>query len=286
MQKKTKIFTAGILIILNIYAWQNVFALYFPHNLKVDFLNVGQGDSAFIETPEGHQILIDGGPSSALLAKLSVNMPVWDKTIDLVILTHPESDHMQGLLFALQKYKVGYILWSGIKKSAPEYTMWLKVLDEQKKMGAKILIAQAGQEIKAGNVLINTMYPLKSMEGQEMKSSSNDSCVVAKIIYGKDSFLFTGDIDTKAEKQLVNSGENILATVLKVAHHGSKYSTSDLFLENVKPAFAVVDVGKNSYGHPTPEALNRLANFGINIFRTDKNGDVVFVSDGENIIKE
>jgi beta-lactamase superfamily II metal-dependent hydrolase len=101
--------------------------------------------------------------------------------------------------------------------------------------------------------------------------------------YGKDSFLFTGDIDTKAEKQLVNSGENILATVLKVAHHGSKYSTSDLFLQNVKPEFAVIEVGKNTYGHPTPETLQRLENSGIKVLRTDINGDIKLISDGNNI---
>ncbi len=296
MKKSAVLFIVGFLLVLNFVAWQEVFSLYGSHYLKVVFLSVGQGDAEFIETPEGHQILIDGGPNATVLGKLSENMPVWDKTIDLVILTHPESDHMQGILYALQRYKADYILWSGIKKSAPEYYAWMKILAYQKNMGAKIIVAQSGaglpagrQEIKAGNVLIDTIYPLQSMEGKEMKSSSNDSCVVSKIIYGKNSFLFTGDIDTKAEKEIVGeiiwhgSGQDILANVLKVAHHGSKYSTSDLFLASVTPKFAVIEVGKNSYGHPTPETLQRLQNFGIKVLRTDINGDVTFISDGNNI---
>ncbi len=287
MQKKIIIFIAVFLFFLNIICWREVFVLSENKLLKVDFLDVGQGDSVFIQTPENHQILIDGGPDSSLLRKLSVVMPFWDRTFDLVVLSHPESDHMQGLLEALQSYKADYILWSGVKKvNSPEYDKWISILDKQQKMGAKILIAQAGQEIKAGNVLIETLYPFESLEGKEMKKTSNDSCVVAKLIYGKDSFLFVGDISSVAEKELADSKENIKSEVLKVAHHGSKYSTSDLFLENVRPEVAVISVGaKNTYGHPTLEVLQRLEKSGIKMFRTDKDGDIMFVSDGNKIIK-
>jgi len=281
--KNIILFIAGVLFFLNVACWREVFVFQSNSNLRVDFLDVGQGDSAFIETPEMHQILIDGGPTSVVLQKLAEKMPFWDKTIDLVILTHPESDHMQGLLGVLQKYKADYILWTGVKKTATEYDAWIDVLKKQKNMGAKILIAESGQEIIAGNVLVDTLYPLESMEGQDMKNTSNDSCIVSKIIFGKNSFLFTGDIDSVAEKEIVNSGGNILSDVLKVAHHGSKYSTYDLFLENVKPKIAVIEVGKNSYGHPTSETLQRLEKFGIKMFRTDKDGDIEFMSDGNNI---
>lgn len=284
MSKKIISFVAAFLFVLNIFCWKEVFALNGKQYLEVDFLDVGQGDSAFIQTPEHHQILIDGGPDTSALKKLSSLMPFWDRTIDLVILTHPESDHMQGLLDILQRYEADYILWTGVKKSAPEYNTWLNILAKQKKMGAKIIIAKANQEIKAGNVLIDTLYPLESMEGKDMKNTSNDTCVVSKLIFGNNSFLFTGDITSVAEKEIVDSGEDILSDVLKVAHHGSKYSTSDLFLENVKPEIAVISVGKNNpYGHPTPEVLQRLQNFGIKIFRTDEDGDVKFISDGNTI---
>jgi len=174
-------------------------------------------------------------------------------------------------------------LWTGVIKSAPEYDQWIKVLEKQEKEGAKILIAEQGQEIKAGDLKIDTLFPFKSLEGQRLTASANDTCVVNKLIYGKDSFLFTGDITSDTEKKLVDSGEDIASDVLKVAHHGSKYSSSDLFLQAVSPKIAIIEVGKNSYGHPTPETLQRLENFGIKMFRTDKDGDVEFVSDGNSI---
>ena len=276
--------------------WKEVFALSSTKLLKVNFLDVGQGDSAFIETPEGHQILIDGGPGATVLQKLSSLMPFWDKTIDVVILTHPESDHMQGILNILQRYKVDYFLWTGVIKNDAENKKLAVLLEKAKTPQSsllaamsnftptKVLTVSAGQEIKAGNVLIDILFPFENLAGKEFKNTSNDTCVVSKITYGTESFLFTGDIDSTAEKQLVNSKENIISNVLKVAHHGSKYSTSDLFLENVKPEFAVIEVGaKNTYGHPTPEVLQRLEKFGIKMFRTDTNGDIEFVSDGNNI---
>jgi competence protein ComEC len=244
---------------------------------------VGQGDSAFIKTPENHQIIIDGGPDSSVLAEISKIMPFWDRTIDLVILSHPEKDHMQGLLEIFKKYKADYILWTGVEKIAPEYDKWVNVLSKQQKNGAKIIIAEAGQEIKVGNVLINALLPFESMEGLDIGSSANDTCVVNKIIYGRNSFLFTGDISSVVEKELIISGENISSNVLKIAHHGSKYSTSEEFLQAVNPKTAVIGVGENSYGHPTAEVLQRLEKFGIQVLRTDTNGTVKFVSDGNDI---
>jgi competence protein ComEC len=284
MAKKIVLFIAGFLFCLNIFCWKEVFTLTSNNDLKVDFLDVGQGDSAFIQTPENHHILIDGGPDTSALKKISLLMPFWDKSIDLVILTHPELDHMQGLLDILQKYKANYILWTGVKKTAPEYNAWISVLEKQKKMGAKIIIAQANQEIKAGNVLIDTLYPFKSLEGEELKASANDTCVVSKLIFGENSFLFTGDISSVAEGEIVGSRENVLSDILKVAHHGSKYSTSDILLLAVKPKIAVISVGaKNTYGHPTPEVLQRLEKFGIKVLRTDKDGDIKFISNGDTI---
>lgn len=264
---------------MNVLAWQEVFALQGPQYLTVNFLNVGQGDSAFIETPENQQIIIDGGPDATSLEKVSGLMPFWDKEIDVVILSHPESDHMQGLMDILRQYKADYILWSGVKKTTAEYFEWLNVLNRQKNFGAKIISVKAGDKIKAGNVLVEILYPLENLEGKEMKNSSNDSCVVAKIIYGKNSFLFSGDIDAKAEKELDNAD----ADVLKVAHHGSKYSTSEEFLEAVNPFVAAISVGKNSYGHPTAEVLQKLQKFGIKVERTDEAGDIKIVSDGKTI---
>ena len=266
-----------------------------PHYLLVDFLSVGQGDSVFIKTPQGHKILIDGGPNSMVLEKLNALMPFWDKEIDLVILTHPEKDHMTGLLDVLQKYKVDYFLWTGVVKNDAENKKLAEVLIEAQKSSrnfmlaslspgnTKVVTASPGQEIRAGNVLIDILFPLENLAGQKLRDSSNDSGVVAKLFYGSNSVLFTADIDMAGERKIIKSGEDIVSDVLKVAHHGSKYSSSEEFLQAVNPKIAIIEVGKNSYGHPTPEVLQRLQKYDIKTLRTDVNGDVKLMSDGKNI---
>ncbi len=297
MKKKYIVFFTGFLLALNVLAWQEVFVLERPQYLKVDFLDVGQGDSIFIETPQGQQILIDGGPNSRVLEKLQKLMPAFDKSLDAVILTHPEKDHMAGILEVLQRYRVDYFLWTGVVKNDAENKKLAEILNEIQNPSQSFLAALTGQEktkvmaisagtkIKAGKVIINTLFPLESVAGRELKNTSNDTCIVNRLVFGDSSFLFTCDIGFPEEKQLINlyTPGVYRSEVLKVAHHGSKYSTSELFLESVKPKVAVIEVGKNSYGHPTPETLQRLEKFGINVLRTDKNGDVEIESDGKNI---
>ena len=277
-------FVAGLLV-LNVFAWQEVFELNNPAYLQVYFFSVGQGDSQFIETPQGHQILIDGGPNSSVLEKLNKTMPFWDKSIDVVILTHPEKDHMSGLLEVLKRYKVDYFIWTGVIKNNAENKILAELLDEliknSEKDPIKILNVFAGIKIKSGNAQMEIIYPFENLAGQEIKDLNNTS-VVGKLDYGNISFLFTGDISSVTEKKIVGLYE-LKSDVLKVAHHGSKYSTSELFLQAVAPKIAVIGVGKNSYGHPTQEVLNRLANSGITTLRTDRDGDVKILSDGKNI---
>jgi len=273
-----------VLFLLNVFAWQEVFALAGNNNLQVYFLNVGQGDSAFVKTPENHQIVIDGGPDLSASGKISNLMPFWDKTIDVIVLSHPEKDHMQGLMDILKKYRANYILDSGIKKDSAEYKEWEEILENQKRLGAKIIAVKAGDIVKLGNVSINILFPYENFYGKKTEDSTNESCVVLNLVFGKNSFLFTGDISTKSEKELIASSDTAIDTdVLKVSHHGSKYSTSEEFLKFISPEFAVICVGKNSYGHPTPEVLQRLEKFGIKVLRTDTNGDIKFVSDGNSV---
>lgn len=296
MKKKYFLFFAGFLAALNIFVWQEVFALQKPAELEVDFLAVGQGDSIFIKTPQGHQIIIDGGPNSILLQKLAERMPFWDKTIDLVILTHPEKDHMTGLLDVLQKYQVNYFLWTGVVKDDAENKKLAELLDKAQNLdnnflaqisgvsqGTRVITTGFVQKIKAGQAEISVLYPFENLSGKELKDTSNDAGVVARLVYGGNSFLFTGDISSTLENKLISQGIELESNVLKVAHHGSKYSTSESFLAAVSPETAVIEVGKNSYGHPTPEVLNRLEKFGINIKRTDKNGDINLKSNGHTI---
>jgi len=278
---KISLIFAGVLVFLNIFAWQAVFYESRHRYLEVDFLDVGQGDAIFVETPKNQQILIDGGPTSAILKKLRKEMPFWDRTIDLVILTHPEKDHLFGLLEVLKRYKVNYILWTGVVRDTSEWEEWDRLI---KKEGANIEIAKAGERIwlETSNpaIYIDIFNPTESLAGVKL-DDSNDSSVVGRLVIGSQSFLLTGDISSKIEKTLTK--EDVGSTILKIAHHGSKYSTSDEFLKAVLPEIAVIPVGQNDYGHPTPEVLARLNKFGIKVFNTLKDGDIKIFSDGENI---
>jgi len=281
-RRKLNLLVILFLISANVFVWQALFNLGLNNSLEVMFFDVGQGDAVFIETPHGHQILIDGGPDSKILEKLAKEMPFWDKTIDLIILTHPEKDHMAGLLKVLERYKVEQILWTGIIRNTADYNKWQELIEKEK---AKTTIAEASQKIEAGRVSFNILYPFESLEGEEFKNSNNTS-VIAQLIFGNNSFLFTGDAAKSVEKKILSRCKedvNCLldSDVLKVSHHGSKTSTSEEFLREVSPKIAVISCGKNNpYHHPHQEVLKNLEKFDIKILRTDQNGDIKVTSNG------
>lgn len=292
MSKNTRNLVLGILValfFLNTLAWIAVFDLSRPQFLEVNFFDVGQGDAIFIETPKRHQILIDGGPSSVILEKLGKEMPFWDKTIDLIILTHPERDHLAGLIEVLKKYKIENILWTGVIRDTAEFKEWqnlIKPSSERKSLllgkdeKARIKIAKVGQKIIAGGTVINILYPFENFEGEILKDSNNTS-IISKLIFGQNSFLFTGDIYQSAEKEILDRGLDVDSDILKVAHHGSKTSSSEEFITKVSPEIAVISVGKgNSYGHPRQEVLEIFQKFGIKVLRTDLDSDIKIFSDG------
>jgi len=271
---KKSILSLFILLFLNILAFSFSLSLYNAY-LEVSFFDVGQGDAIFIETPQKHQILIDGGPGyTKVLEGLSSEMPFSDKEIDLIVLSHPESDHMTGLLSVLENYKVDNILWTGVERDGEKFDSWKRMIAEEE---ANIYYADKGDSIVAGDVSLGVLFPFESLKNEEVKESNNTSIVV-KLSYENSSFLFTGDISSKTEK-LINDAD---ADILKIPHHGSKYSTSEDLLSKVSPLMAVIQVGKNSYGHPTEEVLTRLNNSGIKVLRNDTNGDIKIVSDGTN----
>jgi len=283
MQKKAKKFIysiLGFLFFLNILAWVVVYDLKNHQLLEVNFFDVGQGDAIFIETPQRHQILIDGGPDSAILEKLAKEMPFWDRTIDLIILTHPEKDHLAGLIEVLKRYKVENILWTGVIRDTAEFKEWEKSIKGER---AKIFIAKSGQKIIMPKTVLGILYPLENLEGEELKDSNNTS-IVAKLVFKENSFLFTGDIYKSIEKELITKETDIDSDVLKVAHHGSKTSSSEEFMKEVSPQEAVISAGKdNPYGHPHQEVLEILEKYGIRILRTDLDGDIKIISDGSNL---
>jgi len=274
--------TAIILILLfvsNIFAWLGVYDLSQPKLLEVTFFNVGQGDAIFIETPKRHQILIDGGPDSTILEKLNEEMPFYDRTIDLIILTHPEKDHLAGLLDVLKGYKVENILWTGVKREKTEFEEWQKLIKKEK---ANIFIAKIGQKVEFEKSYIYILFPFENLEGKEFKGTNNTS-IVSKLVFDGNSFLFTSDIYKSIEGELIKRRLDIDSDILKVAHHGSKTSSSPEFIEKVSPEIAVIQVGKgNSYGHPHPKTLETLKKYGIKIFRTDLDSDIKIISNGKN----
>jgi competence protein ComEC len=276
--EKFVLFILGFLFLANFFAWIVVFDLKSHKFLEVNFFDVGQGDAIFVETPTRHRILIDGGPSPKIIEKLAKEIPFWDRSIDLIILTHPEKDHITGLLEVLKRYKVENVLWTGIVRDIPEYKEWLNLIGKEK---ANIKIAKAGQRISCKNCKwkIEVFYPFESLEGEEFEDS-NDTSIVSKLSFGNSSFLFTGDIYKDVEESLALTPLDLNSKILKVAHHGSKTSSSEKFLEKVLPEVAVISVGENKYGHPNKETLESLEKYGIRVLRTDREGDIKIISDG------
>ncbi len=284
MEKKPVLIILGMLLILNILAWLAVYNLSQSQLLEVIFFNVGQGDSIFIETPQLHQILIDGGPTSIILEKLGKAMPYWDRTIDLVILTHPEHDHYGGLIEVLKRYKVENVLWTGALKETAEFQEWQKLIQKEQ---AQIFIAQSGQKIIlsgpacAGRLTLDILHPWESFEGAAVKDVNNTS-IVARLVYGDNSFFLTGDIYKSTERKILEKGIDIDSDILKVSHHGSKTSSAPEFIAAVSPEIAVIQAGLgNAYGHPHSETLEILEKYDINILNTAKIGDIKIISNGK-----
>ena len=275
LKNKIPYFILAALLLMAVFIWLAIFELAPSDKVKIDFLDVGQGSAILILAPGDNQVLIDGGPSDAVLTKLGQTLPIFDRKIELLILTHPDSDHLSGLVEVLRRYEVGQILETGITADSAEYKTWNDLI---KTKNVPVVFAQAGDMIKiADNLAIEILYPLGKINGQEFKNT-NATSIVGKIIYGQNSILFTGDAEGQTEQPLLMLGADLRADILVVGHHGSKNSTSAEFLAAIMPSIAVIQVGaKNTYGHPTQEVLDRLKN--INIFRTDLNKDINFECD-------
>ena len=246
--------------------------------LKIYFFDIGQGDSILIETPNGNQVLIDGGPDNKVLQKLGEVMPFFDKSIDMVVLTHSDADHITGLIEVLKRYEVKNIVYSDIVRKSDLYNAWQKAVAEE---DANVVEPSAGQVIDLGNgAVLLTAHPGEPLKGKTIKKPNNES-VVLMLKYGETEVLLTGDIEAKAERQIILSGVDINADILKIAHHGSRTSTTEEFLSEVSPQVAIIQVGaKNRYGHPTQEVLKRLEEYDIKYYRNDLDGDIKVISDG------
>jgi len=279
IKNKIGFLVLAALVVAAVFVWSAVFASPTDEKVKVDFFDVGQGDALLIDAPNNNQVLIDGGPSDAILNKLGSALPFFDRKIELVILTHPDSDHLSGLIEVLKRYEVGEVLETGIEDATSQYAAWNDLIKEK---NVPVVFARAGQIVKiSDNLAIKILYPLDKINGEDFSKNTNNTSIMGKVIYGQSSILFTGDAEGVEENSLLLGGSDLKADILQVAHHGSKNSTGQEFLAAVAPQIAVIQVGaKNRYGHPTQEVLERLK--GVNILRNDLNGDIEFVCDLAN----
>jgi competence protein ComEC len=244
--------------------------------LKVTFFDVGQGDSIFIESPTGTQVLIDGGPDGTVLRRLANQMGYWDRTLDMVVATHEDKDHVGGLPDVFNNYRVGTFLRTENQGESAE----AHIIDQLSlREGSEIINARRGTEYDLGaSTTLTVLFP----DTDPSMLDSNTSSIVLKLVYGTTTFLFTGDSPQNIEGHLAfMDPDGIKSTVLKLGHHGSKTSTSEYFLSKVRPEYAIVSAGKcNRYGHPHKEVVERLNARDIQIFNTADVGTVTFTSDG------
>jgi competence protein ComEC len=278
------------LVFLNIFAVYLIFKssliLAFSEttkNFKFRALDVGQGDAFFIEIPETSiQILIDSGPSSrGVSERLKEIMPVQDDLIDIVILTHAHDDHLGGLLELMDNYEIGLFIETGAKTDNESYALIKEKIDFNQIVN---LYAARGEKIKIGNDFnLEILHPFFSKKAEY--KNLNNSSIVAKINYKNQSFLLTGDLEQEGEKELISyliKREDLYlakADVLKIAHHGSETSSSNQFLELVKPKKAIISVGsQNQFNHPSLKTIERLEENQIEVLRTDRDGEVVLLT--------
>lgn len=239
-------------------------------------LDIGQGDALFIESPTGTQVLIDVGPPKKILSRLAQVMPLLDKSIDAIIITNPDQDHIGGLIDVLKVYKVGQIFEPGTYNDSKIYQSL-----EQEIKNKKIpnYLARSNMRLNlGGGAYIDILFPDRDVSLWER----NDGSVVARLVYGEASIMLTGDATVKTEKIILseNSRDELKSTILKIGHHGSRTSSSSSFVKVVEPVYALISNGRNNkYGHPHQEVLDILDKFNINMLRTDLLGTIVFSCD-------
>lgn len=284
---KYLLLTFSALIGFNIFIWSSIYGtLGLADKTHLYFLDVGQGDSALIKLAgdkRAVKIMVDGGPGKATLASLYEALPPTDKYIDLLIATHPQLDHFGGFIDVLERFEVGAFIENGLDGTA---SGWRELEELLEKKNIKRIVLKAGDTIRYENSLIRILAPA----GKLLKSRQlNDTPLVMLLESEGSKTLFTADIgfkDMNVEGYLMkNYSSEIDADILKVGHHGSKYSSSEKFIRAVSPEISIVSAGdKNRYGHPTKEALSRIGNIDESIYRTDKNGTIHLVID-EGIIE-
>jgi competence protein ComEC len=272
------------LVIIATLVWVAAMVAPGSGKLSVSILDVGQGDSILITSPSGQHILIDGGPSpERVCLELGKAIPYWERTLELVVLTHPHDDHVTGLVEVLRRYNVKRVLYPDLDYHAVVYDEWLDLIDEK---NIPCTSAQVGQVIDlGGGATLELLHPpLEFLEGTESDIDNNG--VITRLEMGEVSFLLTADHFEDGERYILRQGVELRSTVLKVGHHGSDTSTCHQFLAAVDPEAAVISVGANNpYGHPSDEVIARLSErLGDDrVYFTSESGTITFTTDGKRL---
>lgn len=276
--KATILILSAVLVVI-------IVQIFYPlDNIKVNFINVGEGDCILIEAPKKYNILIDGGgtPRSTFDVGGKIVIPYLRRKginkINLLVLTHPHLDHLEGLLPILREFKVDMVLDSGLICDISEYREFISIIKEknipyhQAKAGDNFIFSKYLEILLLNPIYTSNIYN---------ESDFNNASIVVKLFYKNSKFIFTGDIEETAEKRMLIWQKNLKSDVLKVAHHGSSSSSSLEFVNEVDPIIAVISVGKNHFGHPSPEIIERLEDKNIKVYRTDENGTIIIRTDGK-----
>ena len=255
------------------FVFVNVSAPVKTDKLQIAFLDVGQGDAILI-SQGSKQILIDGGISGQkLLEKMGAYIPFDDRKIEIMIATHPDADHITGLVDVLKNYTVETVIESGAESDSQIFATLEKTIEEKK---IEKQIARRGMKIKISDeAQLEILSPTDEIVANS-KKDTNSASIVTKLIFGENSFLLTGDMPLEIEDKLLLENALVDVEFLKVSHHGAKTASGEEFLNRVTPRDAIISVGKNRYGHPTEEVLNRLKEDGARILRTDEMGDIIY----------
>ena len=276
-------YVIAMLALGNFALWVNVRGQGAPA-LAVHFLDTGQGDAIYLRTFQGNDVLVDAGPGDSVLSELGRAMRPADRTIEIMILTHPHADHVSGMNEVLKRYKVEHIMLAAVDYESETFRNFLKLAAAEQ---ANIIRPALGQRVFLDDfTVMDVLYPIR---GSFAKSPAdiNDSSIVARVSFGQSQVLLMGDAGTVIEQVLLDAELPLAAEILKVGHHGSRHSSSRSFLGAVQARYAVIQVGdKNRYGHPHPEVLDALAQQQIDISRTDAEGTVKFLLYPDRIEKQ
>jgi competence protein ComEC len=218
---------------------------------------------------------VDGGPGNRVIEELNEVMPFFDKSIDMIVMTHPHADHVDGLVEVLGRYDVGMVLATGVKggdKGAAEF--WKEVREQ----GVGVEVARAGRDFSIGSVFMDVLYPIEELVGEEVENLNNSS-IAMMVEYEDVRVLLTGDLEEEGEEEILRAGGNLEADIYKAGHHGSKTASSLAFMERVRPEIVAIQCGKdNKFEHPHPEALRNFHRVDVReIRRTDEEGRIEFI---------